>query len=66
MKSTRELALESDRNRLEHFLEKAGGAELQIKHKLPQMTDLEMLSRFYEETGYYLPDIWTFSPEIQP
>jgi len=43
-----------------------GGAWPQIKQKPPQMTDLEVLQRFYDALGYSFPAPWTFSVEFQP
>lgn len=43
-----------------------GGGGPQIKQKPPQMTELEVLQRFYEALGYIFPATWTFNVEIQP
>lgn len=43
-----------------------GGAGPEIKQKPPQMTDLEVLQRFYEALGYIFPATWTFKVEVQP
>ncbi len=43
-----------------------GGAGPQIKQKPADMTEMEVLKRFYEALGYTFPANWTFTIDIQP